>query len=163
MQAIGYRGALDLGYRYDARDDQYKVNDINPRVGAMFRLFVGANGMDVVRALYLDMTGQAVDPASTPEGRKWIVEDRDWVSALRYIRDGNLTLRGWRESLRGVQETSFIAADDLWPVAGAIASAAHAGAKRVACGLVRKRAAPPPALSDASAGTARPRDWRAAS
>jgi D-aspartate ligase len=121
MQAIGYRGPLDLGYRYDARDGRYKVNDINPRIGAMFRLFVGANGMDVARALYQDMTGQEVEPATTPEGRKWIVEDRDWISALRYLRDGNLTLRGWRESLRGVQELSFFAKDDPWPLVGVAA------------------------------------------
>jgi len=51
MQALNYRGALDLGYRYDSRDGRYKVNDISPRIGAMFRCFVGENGMDVARAL----------------------------------------------------------------------------------------------------------------
>ena len=121
MKAIGYRGPLDLGYRYDARDGRYKVNDINPRVGGMFRCFVGANGMDVVRALYQDMTGQAVVPATTVEDRKWIVEDCDWISALRYWRDAKLTLRGWCDSLRGIAETSYIASDDLLPVVGAIA------------------------------------------
>jgi predicted ATP-grasp superfamily ATP-dependent carboligase len=121
MKAIGYRGPLDLGYRYDARDGRYKVNDINPRVGGMFRCFVGANGMDVVRALYQDMTAQAVVPATTVEGRKWIVEDCDWISALRYWRDARLTPRGWRDSLRGIAETSYIARDDLLPVVGAIA------------------------------------------
>ncbi|MGX9428752.1 MULTISPECIES: carboxylate--amine ligase [Bradyrhizobium] len=123
MKAIGYRGPLDLGYRYDARDGCYKIYDINPRVGAMFRCFVGANDMDVVRALYQDMTGQAVVPATTVEGRKWVVEDCDWISALRYWRDGKLTPRGWRDSLRGIAETSYIARDDLLPVVGAIAYA----------------------------------------
>lgn len=126
MRAVGYHGPLDLGYRYDARDGRYKVNDINPRIGAMFRLFVGANGMDVARALYQDMTGQKVLPTATPEGRKWIVEDRDWISALRYCRDGNLTLRGWRESLRGIQEASYFAKDDLWPIVGVAANTIRA-------------------------------------
>jgi len=121
MKAIGYRGPVDLGYRYDARDGRYKIHDINPRVGAMFRCFVGANGMDVVRALYQDMTGQTVMPAGTVENRKWIVEDCDWISALRYWRDAKLTSRGWRDSLRGIAETSYIASDDLLPVVGAIA------------------------------------------
>jgi len=129
MKAIGYRGPLDIGYRYDARDGRYKVNDINPRIGAMFRCFVGANGMDVARALYQDMTGQQVLPAVTQEGRKWIVEDRDWLSALRYCRDGNLTLRGWRESLRGVRETSFISWDDPKPILGVFVMVAHAAWK----------------------------------
>jgi hypothetical protein len=44
-----------------------------------------------VRTLYQDMTGQSVLPGSNVEGRKWIVEDCDWVSALRYWRDGRLT------------------------------------------------------------------------
>jgi D-aspartate ligase len=122
MTAIGYRGPLDLGYRFDTRDGRYKVNDINPRIGAMFRLFVGHNGMDVARALYQDMTGQPVLASGTHEGRKWIVEDCDWVSALRYCRDGRLTLKGWRRSLQGINETSYFAKDDLWPVAGAVAA-----------------------------------------
>jgi predicted ATP-grasp superfamily ATP-dependent carboligase len=121
MKAIGYRGPLDLGYRYDSRDGRYKVNDINPRIGAMFRLFVGQNGMDVARALYQDMTGQPVLASSTQEGRKWIVEDCDWISALRYWRDGKLTLKGWRQSLAGLNEASYLALDDPWPMAGAVA------------------------------------------
>jgi D-aspartate ligase len=56
MKDLGYRGILDIGYRYDARDGQYKVLDVNPRIGGTFRLFVGRNGMDVARALYLDMS-----------------------------------------------------------------------------------------------------------
>jgi len=130
MKAIGYRGPLDVGYRYDARDGLYKINDINPRVGGMFRCFVGANGMDVVRALYQDLTGQAVTPATTVENRKWIVEDCDWISALRYWRDAKLTPRSWRDSLRGIAETSYIASDDPLPVVGAIAYAAMAFLKR---------------------------------
>lgn len=119
MKAIGYRGPLDLGYRYDARDGKYKVNDINPRVGAMFRVFVDDNGMDVIRALYQDMTGQPVIPACTPEGRKWIVEDVDFLSSIRYWRDGKFTLKEWMNSLRGVRELTFLAADDPLPFAGA--------------------------------------------
>jgi D-aspartate ligase len=119
MKGIGYRGPLDLGYRYDARDGKYKVNDINPRVGAMFRVFVGDNGMDVVRALYQDMTGQSVTPTSAPEGRKWIVEDVDLLSSFRYWRDGKVTMREWMNSFRGVREMTFLAADDPLPFAGA--------------------------------------------
>ena len=119
MKAIGYKGGLDLGYRYDARDGRYKVNDVNPRIGAMFRLFVGENGMDVARALYQDMTGQAIVPTSTPEGRKWIVEDNDLISSFYYYRCGELTLKEWMASLSGVEEAAYFALDDPWPVADA--------------------------------------------
>jgi predicted ATP-grasp superfamily ATP-dependent carboligase len=115
MKAIGYQGILDIGYRYDRRDGQYKVLDVNPRIGCTFRLFAGANGMDVARALYLDMTGQQVRSAHAVEGRKWIVEDYDLLSALRSERDGTLTLGDWVSSLRGIQEAACFALDDPLP------------------------------------------------
>lgn len=115
MKAAGYKGILDIGYRYDARDGEYKVLDINPRVGATFRLFVGENGMDVVRAMYLDLTGQRVEAAPAPEGRKWIVEDCDLVSCMRYFRDGKLSVGEWLRSHKGIQETGVFAADDPLP------------------------------------------------
>lgn len=116
MKAIGYRGVLDVGYRYDARDGQYKVLDVNPRIGATFRLFVGDNGLDVARAFYLDMTAQQVPATRLCEGRKWAVEDRDLSSSFRYWRDGKLSARQWLASFRGVRETAYLAADDMRPV-----------------------------------------------
>ena len=115
MKKIGYKGILDIGYRYDARDGIYKVLDINPRIGSTFRLFVAENGMDVARALYLDLTGQQVVPGTAREGRKWVVEDQDLVSCLRYHREGNLTFKQWVDSFRGVEEAGFYASDDLYP------------------------------------------------
>lgn len=124
MRVVGYRGILDIGYRYDARDDLYKVLDVNPRIGATFRLFVGENGIDVARALYLDLTGQEVVARPTAEGRKWVVEDLDLVSSYRYYREGSLSLAGWVRSFRGVEEAAFICADDPLPVAAMIVSRA---------------------------------------
>ncbi len=115
MKAIGYRGVLDIGYRYDARDGLYKVLDVNPRIGATFRLFTGSNGMDVVRALYLDLTGQKIHGSAAPEGRKWFVEDKDLHSCCRYFRDGKLRFRDWLVSYDGVQEAAYFAKDDLLP------------------------------------------------
>jgi D-aspartate ligase len=115
MRTIGYKGILDIGYRFDARDGQYKVLDINPRIGATFRLFVAQNGMDVARALYLDLTGQRVPTSQAREGRKWFVE-LDLKSCLDYRREGNLTLRQWLRSLRGIEEAGYFALDDLAPV-----------------------------------------------
>jgi predicted ATP-grasp superfamily ATP-dependent carboligase len=115
MKEIGYKGILDIGYRYDFRDGKYKVLVINPRIGATFRLFVGENGLDVARAQYLDLTGQEVPESKIVEGRKWLVEDRDLISSIRYYRDKKLTIREWIRSFRGVQEVAWFAVDDLLP------------------------------------------------
>jgi len=115
MKAIGYEGAVDIDFHYDERDGQYKVLDVNPRIGASFRLFVGENGIDVARALYLDLTGQPVVPAPARAGRMWMVEDCDVVSCIRYYRAGELTFREWVRSLGGIQETALWALDDPVP------------------------------------------------
>ncbi|HWB85961.1 MAG TPA: hypothetical protein VG675_17595 [Bryobacteraceae bacterium] len=115
MRKIGYRGILDIGYRYDQRDGQYKVLDVNPRIGCTFRLFTDENGLDVARALYLDMIGQPVTPVPAAEGRKWVVEDIDLFSALSSLRSGTLHFRDWVRSFRGVQEAACFAADDPLP------------------------------------------------
>jgi D-aspartate ligase len=115
MKQIGYKGILDIGYRFDARDGQYKLLDINPRVGATFRLFVGSNGLDVIRALYLDLTGQPVPLSTLCEGRKWLVENNDLISFRNYHKDGKLTFSGWIRSFQGVQECAWFATDDPVP------------------------------------------------
>jgi peptidoglycan/xylan/chitin deacetylase (PgdA/CDA1 family) len=138
MRAVGYRGILDIGYRFDARDGSYKLLDPNPRIGQTFRLFLDREGWDVARCLYADLTGQPV-PALTPrEGRKWVVEDKDLESCLDYRREGLLPLSEWRRSYRGVEEGAWFAWDDLGPfaramtaLAGRAAAAAGRRARRV--------------------------------
>jgi D-aspartate ligase len=115
MRALSYRGILDIGYRYDARDGTYRLLDVNPRVGGAFRLMSASGGMDVVRAMYLDLTGQSV-PASEPiEGRRWMVENMDLASSFKYHRDGVLSVHEWWRSLRRIDERAWFARDDLAP------------------------------------------------
>jgi predicted ATP-grasp superfamily ATP-dependent carboligase len=115
MKALSYRGILDIGYRFDDRDGLYKLLDVNPRIGGTFRLFVGANGMDVLRALYLDLTGSEVPPTSTQAGRRWVVNPTDLASSAVYRRRGDITVGSWIRSFRGVRETAWFATDDPLP------------------------------------------------
>ena len=116
MKAVGYRGMLDVGMRYDARDGLYKILDVNPRIGATFRLFVDKEGMDVARAFYLDMTAQPVSLSAVHEGRRWIVEDMDLSATIRYWQEGNLSPSQWMRSLRGIEEAGYFCWTDLMPV-----------------------------------------------
>src|SRR5438105_6542265 len=116
MWATGYQGVLDVAYRYDARDNLYKLLEPNPRVGATFRLLVDEQGLDVVRVLYCDLTRQPVWPARVREGRKWLVEDQDLEASLAQMRAGTLTPGRWLAPLAGVQEGAGFARDDLRPV-----------------------------------------------
>ena len=115
MKAVGYRGALDIGFRYDERTGQYKAIDVNPRIGRTFRLLVDSIGMDVARALYLDLTGQPVLTGEPQEGRKWVVENFDLLSSPKYCRDEGINIWQWLKTYRSVQEGAWFARDDPAP------------------------------------------------
>jgi predicted ATP-grasp superfamily ATP-dependent carboligase len=115
LAQLGYRGIADLDLRLDRRDGQYKLLDFNPRLGAQFRLFTDAGGLDVVRAAYLDLTGQPVPGAQASTGRTFVVENYDPLSAVSYWRRGELRPAAWLTSVRGADEVAWFARDDLRP------------------------------------------------
>ncbi|GAC1587931.1 MAG: hypothetical protein NVS3B21_03280 [Acidimicrobiales bacterium] len=115
LRKIGYRGIVDLGWRFDARDNRFKLLDVNPRMGATFRLFVSDEDVDVVRAEYLDLTGQAVLEGRTVHGRRWLVEPSDTWTSVELIRQRRMTFRQWFRSLGTVDEFAWFATDDPVP------------------------------------------------
>lgn len=115
MKAVEYSGILDIGYRLDPRDGQYKALDINPRVGQAFRLFLSENGMDVVRSLYLDLTGQEPLPIKPREGRRWIIEDFDIISSYHYYKEGSLSFSEWLRSFKNLEEGAWFSLKDPVP------------------------------------------------
>jgi D-aspartate ligase len=108
MEAVGYRGCVGIGYRYDRRDGLYKVLDVNPRVSGVFRLFVGAADMDVVRACYLDLTGQQVPSTTLQPGRKWMSEDHYFYAENAGLRIDGLRIGEWIGLVRGIRESHFL-------------------------------------------------------
>jgi predicted ATP-grasp superfamily ATP-dependent carboligase len=115
LRDLSYRGLVDLDLRRDAIDGQFRLLDFNPRVGAQFRVFEDGAGLDVVRAAYLDLTGQPVPAVRPRAGRRLVVENYDLLAALGYARRGELSLRAWVSSLRAIDETAWFARDDLAP------------------------------------------------
>lgn len=115
MSALGYRGPVDMDFCFDARDQRYKLLDVNPRVGATFRLFATAQ-LDVVRTMYLDLVGRDVPAARPAEGRRWLDEFAE-LAAWRARANAVDRPRWSRPAIRGVQETAWWARDDPAPFA----------------------------------------------
>ncbi|MFK0202734.1 ATP-grasp domain-containing protein [Streptomyces lavendulae] len=131
-QRLGYQGILDLDFRRDERG-RFRLVDFNPRPGAQFRLFTDARGLDVVRAMYLDLTGQGVPEPSGGRGRVFVAENYALLSALRGPLprrgpDAASTVAGPAEPGRAAEATSraggstrrdvevaWFAADDVVP------------------------------------------------
>jgi predicted ATP-grasp superfamily ATP-dependent carboligase len=131
IKSIGYAGVMDLDYRLDRRDGKYKLLDFNPRVGANFRMFENAEGIDVVRAMHLDLTGRPVPNASQVGGRKLLVESHDLFAAADYMRNGALTFRAWRHSLKGQKELAWFDRKDPAPALAICLCLPFRGLRRV--------------------------------
>ncbi|MBR7836848.1 hypothetical protein KDL01_26455 [Actinospica durhamensis] len=118
---LGYRGIGDMDWRYDARDDMYKLVDFNPRLGAQAQLFRTSAGVDLVRALHLDLTGRPIPPGRQVDGLELFVEHLDaaatfveWRRAGGNLGVGPLTAPAAPVSRR---ETAWFAWDDPLPFA----------------------------------------------
>jgi D-aspartate ligase len=115
---IGFSGIGDLDWRLDLRDGKYKLVDFNPRMGNQFRLFETDQGVDVVRALHLDLTGRPIPPGVVREGRQIVVEHIDAFARLAYRGGGGYPAAPPpppRPRGRGGRELAWLAADDPLP------------------------------------------------
>ncbi|GAA2626349.1 hypothetical protein GCM10010425_24040 [Streptomyces spororaveus] len=88
-ERLGYQGILDLDFRRDELGC-FRLVDFNPRPGAQFRLFADSAGLDVVQAMYLDLTGQQVPRPSGGPGRVFVAEN---YAVLATVRGGSLPRR----------------------------------------------------------------------
>lgn len=95
LRRIGYRGIVDMDWRFDRRDHRHKLVDLNPRFGANFRLFVDENGVDVVRAAHLDLSGRRIPEGAQKFGRRFVVENLYLASRLYAYGSG--TAEAWRD------------------------------------------------------------------
>ena len=132
---IGYRGIADLDWRFDRASGEYQLLDFNPRVGAQFRLFETDTGLDVVRAVHLDVSGRPVDAGRQLYDRGLLVENLDIPAIAAYGRDGWGRPAGIE---RGRTERAWLALDDLVPAAVAAVRSGRPAAARLA-GVVPKR------------------------
>jgi D-aspartate ligase len=115
LKAISYAGIMDLDYRFDKRDRQYKLLDFNPRIGAQFRLFVDDNGLDIPGALYRDLTGQIVPRSRQVDGRVFVVEPDDLRASVKYLMRGEVSVSAWLHSFKGHKEFAWFNWDDPLP------------------------------------------------
>ena len=81
---IGYCGIFDTDWRYDRRTGTYLLLDFNPRVGAQFRMFEDDGGVDVVRAMHLDLSGRPLSPGRQVDGERFLVENFGLAASVSY-------------------------------------------------------------------------------
>ncbi|MFC9640607.1 ATP-grasp domain-containing protein [Streptomyces mirabilis] len=129
IKQIGFSGVIDLDLRFDRRDGHYKLLDFNPRMGAQFRLFENESGIDVVRAMHLDLTGRTVPEGEQRAGHRYIVENIDLPALLAYRRSGYTTPHA--PARASGTELAWLAGDDLRPFFTMLARFVRPGARHL--------------------------------
>lgn len=129
---LGYRGVLDLDFRRCGATGRYHLLDFNPRPGAQFRLFADSAGLDVVRALHLDLTDRPLPAGDPVAGRSFVVENYAPLAALRPAPGG--------------RELAWYARDDRVPGWAMWALWCRHASGRLRERLVPAKAAPPAPL-----------------
>ncbi|WP_430379681.1 ATP-grasp domain-containing protein [Streptomyces sp. B1-3] len=129
VKQLGYTGIIDLDLRFDRRDGQYKLLDFNPRMGAQFRLFESESGVDVVRAMHLDLTGRAVPEGEQRAGHRYVVENIDLPALLAYRRSGYTTPHAPKRP--SGTELAWLAGDDPLPFLTMLGRFVRPGAKHL--------------------------------
>jgi D-aspartate ligase len=115
LRELRYAGVVELEFLLDKRDGQYKLIDFNPRPGAQFQFLRNTLGVDVVRALHLDLSGRPVPDAPQAEGCTFTSDFTDLAVFRTYCRRGLLSPGRWLKQVLGADEHAWFAADDLAP------------------------------------------------
>ena len=117
---LKYCGIVELEFRFDKRDHQYKLLDFNPRVGAQFQFLHNDAGIDVVRALHLDLTARAVAIRPQVEKITFVDDLRDVIAFPAYWRRGLVGLPEWCLQFMAANVRSWLGSDDMKPILAAI-------------------------------------------
>lgn len=118
LQAFNYQGFVGIEFKFDARDGTYRLMEINPRTVSGNQLCISA-GVDFPGIGYQYLTGcnLGIDPARPFErGVRYINEEWDFKAYLALRRSGELSLRSWLHSIRGVKANALWASDDPMPL-----------------------------------------------
>jgi predicted ATP-grasp superfamily ATP-dependent carboligase len=103
FSGVGFWGLVYLEMKRDSRTGQHLI--VEPNIGRPTgrSATAEAGGVELLYAMYCDVLGLPLPADLTQRyvGAKWIYLGRDLRSALHYWRRGELSFRGWLDSLRG--------------------------------------------------------------
>ena len=113
LKAIDYYGLVEVEFKIDTRDEEFKLHDVNPRTWGYHSLGSLA-GVDFPHLLYRDQLGQTVDQCRAAPGVKWVRTVTDLPASFLGICEGRLKFSEYFRSLSGpITEAVFDFKDPL--------------------------------------------------
>lgn len=114
LASLDFSGLVEVEFKHDARDDRYKLLDINARSWTWNGLGALA-GVDFAHALWRVAMGEAVAPLRGRAHVGWMHGSRDLAAAAGEITRGRSSLRDYLRSWRMPLVFAAFAADDPLP------------------------------------------------
>ncbi len=114
LKEIDYYGLVEVEFKQDPRDGQYKILDVNARTWGFHTLGVSA-GVDFPYLLYADQVGSPITPCQGRTGVGWLRLVTDVPTVLAGFLTGRLGLGGYLQSLRNTRVESVFSLDDPLP------------------------------------------------
>lgn len=114
LSRIGYDGLVELEYKRDPRNGEFKLLDFNARTWGYHTLSLAA-GVDFPYLLYRQQLDLPVEPQRAMPGVRWVRLLTDLPTGLVQIRGGDLGLREYARSLRRADVEAVFCRDDPLP------------------------------------------------
>ena len=116
MQALGYRGVGYVEFKKDDRDGEYKMIELNARVGKTIGLSTRA-GINLPWMMYQDLSGGQIDEVHDyPDKVRWHDFVHDCRAYMTLRSRGDITFKEWMRTSLGSECHCYFAWNDLKPV-----------------------------------------------
>lgn len=117
LRSIDYYGLVEVEFKQDPRDGQFKLLDVNARTWG-FHSLGGPAGVDFPYLLYADQVGKPVERTRARAGVGWLRAVTDFPTMVSDLWDGELDFRSYWRSLKHTRiESVFCLRDPLPSVA----------------------------------------------
>jgi D-aspartate ligase len=114
LKAIDYYGLVELEFKLDPRDEQYKLLDVNARTWGYHTLGERA-GVDFSAMLFDDQVGRPVEQCRARPGIRWQRLVTDVPTAIAEIVGGRLGWRAYARSVLSSDTEAVFSRDDPMP------------------------------------------------
>ena len=114
LRKINYYGLVEMEYKLDPRDGQYKLLDFNARTWGYHTLGQRA-GVDFPYMLFADQLGEPVGLCKAKAGIRWIRLVTDVSTGAVEMMGGRLDWRAYLRSLKGIHIESVFSREDPLP------------------------------------------------
>jgi predicted ATP-grasp superfamily ATP-dependent carboligase len=114
LKAIDYYGLVEIEFKQDPRDGQFKLLDVNARTWGFHSIGIPA-GVDFPYLLFADQLGRKVDRFRARAGVGWLRAVADLPTVVSDLWAGELHLKSYWRSLKRTRAESVFCPQDPIP------------------------------------------------